>query len=160
MTEGIEELREKEIIERLDITRKDISIEVGSTAYPSIMFRFLVDSKADVDLEAEKLIAYVHIASEESPALGKVTWSKIEESLKVNSVPSIRAKDSGWVTIRFTPPFSAFKSEFADQWTLNGILVFKTSSENIGKVMKPFNVSFRVKKEEIKGVLEKYSNLA
>jgi hypothetical protein len=152
----LEELR-KGISEELSIIKKDIEIDVGSAAYPSIMFRFLIDSKADIDLEAKELIAYVHIASRESPAISKITWSRIEESLLVNSVSDIKAKGSGWVTIHFTPPFSVFKSEFAHQWTLEGILVF---SSRVGDIIKNFNIDFGIKKEYIKTVLEKYHNLS
>ena len=80
----------------------------------------------------------------------------MEENLEVSSVPDIETLKSGWVTIHFTPPLSAFKSDFATDWTLRGILVF---SSNIGDITKRFSVDFRAKKEEIQRVLEKYPNL-
>ena len=145
-------LRE-DISRELHVTKKEIMIDVGSTAYPSIILRFLIDSKADIDLKAKKLVAYVSLAT---VVIGKVTWDRMEENLKVNSVYDISSKGSGWIMIHYTPPFSAFKSDFATNWALTGILVF---SSNIGDITKRFSVDFRAKKDEIKGVLEKYSNL-
>lgn len=145
-------LRE-DISKELHVTKKDIVIDIGSTAYPSILFRFLIDSKADIDLKAKELIAHVYMAT---VVMDKVTWNRTEENLKVISVSDIEHKGSGWVTIHFTPPFSAFKSEFASDWALKGNLVF---SSNIGDISKHFSVDFRAKKEEIKRVLEKYPSL-
>lgn len=147
-----QKLRE-DISKELEVTKKEITIDISSSAYPSISLRFLVDSKADVDLEAKKLVAYVNMAT---VTMGKITWDRTED-LKVNSFYDISVKGSGWVILHFTPPFSAFKSEFATNWNLKGILVF---SSNIGDITKHFSVDFRAKKDEIKRVLEKYPNLA
>ena len=145
-------LRE-DISKELHVTKKDIMIDVGSTAYPSMILRFLIDSKADIDLKAKELVAHVYMAT---VVMGKVTWNRTEANLNVSSAPDIGLKGSGWVTIHFTPPFSAFKSDFATDWTLKGNLVF---SSNIGDISKYFSVDFRAKKEEIKRVLEHYPNL-
>lgn len=147
-----QKLRE-DISKELDVTKKEITIDIGSSAYPSISLRFLVDSKADIDLKAKKLVAHVNMAT---VTMGKITWNRIED-LKVNSVHDISAKGSGWVMLHFTPPFSAFKSEFATNWNLRGILVF---SSKIGDITKHFSVDFRAKKDEIRQVLKKYPNLA
>ena len=104
-------LRE-DISKELSVTKKEIMVDVSSTAYPSIMLRFLIDSKADIDLRVKELVAYIHMAT---VVMGKITWNRTEENLKVNSASDIGAKGSGWVVIRFAPPFSVFKSEFATQ---------------------------------------------
>ena len=143
----------KDISKELHVAKKEIMIDVSSNAYPSIFFRFLIDSKADIDLKAEKLVAYVHFFT---VPMGKVTWHRMEERLKINSVNDIEAKGSAWVTVHFTPPFSVFKSNLATDWKLNGILVF---SSDIGDISKHFSVDFRAKKEEVKKVLQIYPNL-
>lgn len=65
----------EDISRELNVTKKEIMIDVGSSAYPSIVLRFLVDSKADIDLKAKKLVAYVNMAS---VTMGKVTWDRME----------------------------------------------------------------------------------
>jgi len=150
----MESLREK-ISNELNITKKEIFIDPSSTAYPTMIFRFLMDSKADIDLKAKELVAYVYMGG---VLFGKITWNRMEETLKVNSVPDIESKGSGWFTIHFTPPFSAFKSETIN-WALNGIMVFSTESD-LGDVTKHIAVNFIAKKEEIKRVLEQYPKLA
>ena len=135
-------------------------------AYPSLLFEFNIDSKAEIAFKPMELIAYVYL---QSAFMGKIYWnqfekikSKNEEGLvdigiaqhyEFDEVQDVEAEGEAKVRLHFTPPLEVFKPEQVNKWHLE---IFITFSTKLGNVTKSFSQDFNIKISQIKEVTEKF----
>ena len=151
---------------KIRITKTDASIHIDR-AYPVLLFRFCIDSKAPIDFKPTELTACVYMASS---FMGKIHWSErekrilskkrkdIEVSIDTNyefdEVQDLKAESESWAYLFFTPTLDVFKSRFAWKWHLE---VFLTFSSKLGDISKRFSLDFKIKSAQIESVKKHFS---
>ncbi len=99
--------------------KKEVYIELSNVNYPSLTFEFLVDSKADVDMEINGILAYVYM---ENCFMGSIRINRLDNELK--GIQSVSAKGSTRLRLHFTPPKDFLKSPNPKRWKLEGVIDF------------------------------------
>ena len=144
---------------KIRVSKPEASIHTDR-AYPTLLFKFCIDSKAPIDFKPTELTAYVYMAS---AFMGKVHWSETEKigvlrekvavslagNYEFDEVQDLKAQGESWAYLFFTPTLDVFKSKFAWKWHLE---VFLTFSSRIGDISKHFPIDFKIKSDQIESI--------
>lgn len=132
--------------------KKEIYIELSNVNYPSLTFEFLVDSKADVDMEINEILAYVYM---ENCFMGSIRFNRLDNEL--GGIQRVSAKGSTRLRLHFTPPKDFLKSPHPKRWKLEGVIDFY--KDDYLPSSKKFTTGFfKIKDDQIKTALETYFN--
>jgi hypothetical protein len=129
--------------------KKELYIELSNINYPSLTFEFLVDSKADVNMEIDEILAYVYM---ENCFMGSIRFNRLDNELE--GIQQVSAKGSTWLRLHFTPPKDSLKSPSPKRWNLKGVIVF--SQEGYIQSSKKFTINFEIKNDQFKKAIETY----
>ena len=143
--------------EYINLDNPRIIVETG-TAYPYILFRLEIDSNLWLDLTIEKLVADIYMASSNmgTKIFERVQLQRhiIEESSSISfvdepvadEVKDIKKFKSEWITLLFAPPKDALKSQYVNNWTMRGVIIF---SCRLGVVNKQLALNFSVEQNDL-----------
>jgi len=156
---------------KISIIRHNIEIP-KTTVYPSLIFSYDLDSKAQIKFVPIKLTAYVYL---ERVFMGKIHWTKNEKpetkkkektnlsvapELEVDKVPDLLAEKFAKIRLNFTPPLEVFKPKYFENrihshcWRLETVITFST---RLGDVSKKFSRDFLVNEDQLEEIWKRFS---
>lgn len=135
---------------KIRMTKPNVIVNMTG-AYPSLLFEFNIDSKAEIAFKPIELTAYVYY---QSAFMGKIYWNQNEKSktekegladlgiaphYEFDEVQDVKAEGVAKVRLHFSPSLEVFKFEQPAKWHLE---VFMRFSTILGDVSKRFSHDF------------------